>query len=139
MHRAHFPNVTAEPRPLPGRTLWMLAEPAMGNASRLSMCVIRVQPGETVHPAHSHPGAEELIYILKGEGEAFALSSARGRQFHPLNQGTAIVFLEDDVHMIRNKGTDVMEVACFFSPACTPETYRVFDTVRWGDEKLPTS
>ena len=137
MHRAHFPNVTAEPRQLPGRTLWMLAEPEMGNASRLSMCVIRVQPGETVHPAHSHPGAEELIYILKGEGEAFALSAARGRQFHPLNQGTAIVFLEDDVHMIRNKGAEPMEVACFFSPACTPETYRVYDTVRWGDEKLP--
>jgi hypothetical protein len=32
-----------------------------------------------------------------------------------------------------------MEVACFFSPACTPETYRVFDTVRWGDEKYPAS
>jgi len=53
----------------PGRYMRWLANEEHLNASNLSACVIRVLPGETVRPAHSHPLGEELIYIIKGSGK----------------------------------------------------------------------
>ena len=53
---------------LPGRRLRWLVNGGGIPAQHASMCVIRVAPGETVRPAHSHPDGEEVIYILSGAG-----------------------------------------------------------------------
>ena len=53
---------------LPGRDLrWLVTQESTG-AKHCTMCVIEVQPGQTVRPAHSHPNSEEVIYILQGSG-----------------------------------------------------------------------
>ncbi len=49
---------------LPGRMLRWVVTPENANAHHCSMCVIEVQPGQTVKPAHSHPQGEEIIYLL---------------------------------------------------------------------------
>lgn len=56
---------------LPGRMLrWVVTKENI-NAQNCSMCVIEVQPGQTVKPAHSHPHGEEIIYLLSGSGRVW--------------------------------------------------------------------
>ena len=56
---------------LPGRMLrWVVTKENI-NAQNCSMCVIEVQPGQTVKPAHSHPHGEEVIYLLSGSGRVW--------------------------------------------------------------------
>ncbi len=124
-----------EPLDLPGRKMWMMASPKQGNAQKLSMCVIRIQPGETVNPAHCHPETEELVYVLNGEVEFYALNDGK-KNIQRLKQGDAVVFQECDVHMTRNVSEKPVELACFFSPASTPDTYRVYENVQYGDDSL---
>ena len=51
-----------------GRLRWVVTKENT-NAQHCTMCVIQVQPGETVRPAHSHPNGEEVIYIVQGSGK----------------------------------------------------------------------
>ena len=53
---------------LPGRYMRWLISPKKSKAENFSVCIIRVPANQTVHPAHSHPCEEEVIYILKGKG-----------------------------------------------------------------------
>ena len=64
IHESDVPEIEQ-----PGRSMRWLVHPDALRAANLSFCVIRVQPGETVRPAHSHPHSEELIYILSGHGK----------------------------------------------------------------------
>jgi len=43
---------------LPGRMLRWVVTKDTTDARQCSMCVIEVQPGQTVKPAHSHPRAK---------------------------------------------------------------------------------
>ena len=63
IHESDVPEVQH-----PGRSMRWLANEDSLQANNLSCCVIRVQPGEAVRPAHSHPKSEELIYIMSGHG-----------------------------------------------------------------------
>lgn len=49
---------------LPGRLMRWLFPPKKKKAKNISACVIKVPSGQTVHPAHSHPNEEELIYLI---------------------------------------------------------------------------
>ena len=51
------------------------------------MCVIRVEPGETVRPAHSHPNGEEVIYVVKGSGRVMVEGEVA-----PVQAGSAVLF-----------------------------------------------
>ena len=53
---------------LPGRHLRWLVNRELLHAQHLSVCVVRIAPGETVKPAHSHPNGEEVVYIIHGCG-----------------------------------------------------------------------
>jgi len=122
-----------DPISLPGRDMWMMASPKLGNAEKLSMNVVRIKPGETVHPAHSHPGAEEFIYVLNGEVEIFVLNNGKNEKAR-LKKGDSVVLQENDIHMTRNISDEPVELACFFSPASTPDTYRMYENITVSDE-----
>jgi quercetin dioxygenase-like cupin family protein len=113
---------------LPGRHLRWLVTKERLNAERLSMCVIRVEPGQTVKPAHSHPNGEEVIYILSGSGRVYidgAIDSVRA--------GTAVLFPQGAIHMLQNTGIEEMKVACFFAPATDLSNYKFFEDVEFPD------
>ncbi len=110
----------------PGRSMrWLVNADAMA-ARNLSFCVIRVQPGETVRPAHSHPHSEELIYILSGHGKVMIED-----EVGEVRAGTAVLFEEGKVHMLRNTGDVEMKVACFFAPATSLDNYRTFEEIEF--------
>ena len=118
----------AEEYDLPGRYLKWLISPALTGAKHNSVCVIRVLPGSTVKPAHSHPEGEEVIYIIKGSGIVMVDGAIQ-----PVDEGTAVLFPVGSVHMLQNSGNVEMKVICFFSPPADLSTYKFYEDVEFPD------
>ena len=113
---------------LPGRMLrWVVTGETTG-AKQCSMCVIEVQPGQKVHPAHSHPNGEEVIYILSSTGRVWI-----DGEIGPVQPGTAVLFPQGKPHMLQNTGNAVMKVACFFAPATDLDNYVMFEDLGFQD------
>ena len=85
-----------------------------------------VLPGQTVQPAHCHPNGEELIYIISGTGKVYI----DGR-IYPLREGSAVLFEQGEIHMVRNSGAEEMKVACFFAPASNLDEYEYHPEVEF--------
>ena len=117
-----------EEHDLPGRYLKWLISPALTGAKHNSVCVIRVLPGRTVKPAHSHPEGEEVIYIIKGNGRVMV-----DGEIHTVDEGTAVLFPVGSVHMLQNSGDVEMKVICFFSPPADLSTYKFYKDVEFPD------
>jgi len=113
----------------PGRSMRWLVHPDALHADQLSFCVIRVAPGETVRPAHSHPHSEELIYIMTGHGKVMIEGDVG-----EVRAGSAVLFEQGKVHMLRNTGDEEMRVACFFAPPTGLDNYLTFEDVRFPEE-----
>jgi uncharacterized cupin superfamily protein len=109
---------------LPGRYMrWLVNAERLG-AQHLSVCTIRVAPGEKVRPAHAHPNGEELIYIIHGSGRVVV-----DGEVEAVKEGSAVLFPQGSVHMLQNTGGDDMKVICFFAPPSNLSTYKFFDDV----------
>jgi len=118
----------AEELGLPGRHLrWLVSKDAV-KAQNCSACVIRLDPGEKVTPAHSHPNGEEVIYIIRGSGRVLVAGDVR-----PVTAGTAVLFPQGAVHMLHNTGSEEMKVVCFFSPATGLDNYQMHEGVDFPD------
>lgn len=124
IHETDVPEVQQ-----PGRMMRWLVHPEALQAKNLSFCVIRVAPGETVRPAHSHPHSEELIYILTGSGKVMIEG-----EVGDVRAGTAVLFEEGKVHMLRNTSSEEMKVACFFAPSTSLDNYLTFEDVPFPGE-----
>ncbi len=112
----------------PGRFMrWLVSEESM-KANNLSVCVIRVMPGETVRPAHSHPKSEELIYIMSGNGKVMIEG-----EVGEVKTGSAILFEQGKVHMLKNTGEVEMKVICFFAPATSLDNYKMFEDISFPE------
>lgn len=113
----------------PGRFMRWLANIDSLPAKNLSVCIIRVLPGESVRPAHSHPQSEELIYIINGNGKVMIED-----EVGEVSTGSAILFEQGKVHMLKNTGDVEMKVICFFAPATNFNNYKIFADVSFpGD------
>jgi len=111
---------------LPGRQLrWLVNAERLG-AKHLSVCVIRVAPGGTVKPAHSHPNGEECIYIIRGSGRVMVDGAVE-----PVTEGTAVLFPRGSVHMLQNTGNEEMKVVCSFAPPSDLSNYKFFEEVEF--------
>ncbi len=123
IHETEVPEIEQ-----PGRFMrWIVNEDSM-KAKNLSVCVIRVLPGETVRPAHSHPNSEELIYIMTGSGKVMIEG-----EVGEVRAGSAILFEQGKVHMLRNSGDIEMKVICFFAPATTLDNYKTFENISFPE------
>ena len=113
---------------LPGRMLRWVVTKETTDAKQCSMCVIEVQPGSTVKPAHSHPNGEEVIYLLSGSGRVWI-----DGEIGNVEQGCAVLFPQGKIHMLQNTSDEVMKVACFFAPATDLENYKFFDEIEFPE------
>jgi quercetin dioxygenase-like cupin family protein len=109
---------------LPGRMLRWVVTKQNTQAEHCTMCVIEVQPGQTVRPAHSHPNGEEVIYIVRGSGRVMIDGVVES-----VKEGFAVLFPQGSVHMLQNTGDEEMKVACFFAPPSDLTTYRFFEDI----------
>lgn len=116
---------------VPGRFLrWIVSKDDGLDSEFCSCCIMRVAPGQTVKPAHSHPDGEELIYVIKGNGNVYVDGLIR-----PINEGTAVLFERGSVHIVRNSYDGEMKVICFFAPATNLSEYRFYPEVTFEDGK----
>lgn len=123
IHESDVPEVQH-----PGRSMrWLVNEDSL-QAKNLSVCVIRVQPGEAVRPAHSHPKSEELIYIMSGNGKVMIEG-----EVGEVRTGSAILFEQGKVHMLKNTGDVEMKVICFFAPATNIDNYKMFEEIEFPE------
>jgi mannose-6-phosphate isomerase-like protein (cupin superfamily) len=111
---------------LPGRYLRWLISPVLTGAKYNSVCVIRVLPGSTVKPAHSHPEGEEVIYVIKGSGRVMV-----DGEIQTVEEGTAVLFPEGSVHMLQNTGGEEMKVICFYAPPADLSMYKFHEDVEF--------
>ena len=111
---------------LPGRRLRWLVNRELLNARHLSVCVVRIAPGQTVKPAHSHPNGEEVVYIIRGCGRV-VVDGVVGE----VKEGTAILFPQGSVHMLQNNGSEEMKAICFYAPPSDLSTYKFFEDVEF--------
>lgn len=106
-------------RRAPNRTIYEYVSAAACGAEGVTLRIVEMDPPERSGPRspHTHP-YEETIYILEGEGEAWV----EGRTY-PVRQGEALLLAANHRHMLRNTGTGVLKLACFFpSPEIDSDT-----------------
>jgi len=90
----------------------MLSEPAVTGAHRHSFGVVELAPGSG-HDRHNHPGTEEVIYVVEGEGQQMVDDQPP----IPVGPG-ACIFIPDDVyHSTLNTGSVPMRLVVVYSPA----------------------
>ena len=117
---------------VPGRYLrWVVDGGVSGLDGKFcSCCIMRVEPGQTVNPAHCHPDGEEMLYIIRGEGKVYIDGI-----IYPFKEGSVVMFEKGKIHMVRNSGTEELKVACFFAPASNLDEYEFHPEVDFDGGK----
>jgi len=89
-----------------------LSEPAVTGAKGFSFGIVDLAEGKG-HARHNHPGAEEIIYVVSGEGEQMV----DDRPPVKVNAGSSIFIPADVYHSTLNTGTESLKLIVVYSPA----------------------
>lgn len=121
-----FHEDEAEEKDLPGRRLRWLVRPDTTGTEHCAVNMVRLAKGAIVTPAHSHQKSEEVIYVIRGEGEVLL-----DGKVYPLREGSVAVFPKQSIHMLRNTGTSEMKVICFFAPPTDTTEYTFHESIKF--------
>ncbi|MGI6189466.1 MAG: cupin domain-containing protein [Clostridiales bacterium] len=109
---------------LPGRDLgWIFKDESM-KQDNWSMCYIEVMPRENVRPAHAHPDADEIVYIVEGKGQVLI-----GEQIYDVCKGSVILFPKNVPHMLKNTRDEKLRAICFYAPSTDYSKYKFFEDI----------
>ena len=89
----------------------MLCDGVHTGARQLSFGIVESKPGGS-HALHCHPAAEEVIYVLCGDGELLT----SGRPPLPITSGAMIFIPPGCLHATLNTGKDFMRVIIVYAP-----------------------
>jgi oxalate decarboxylase/phosphoglucose isomerase-like protein (cupin superfamily) len=89
-----------------------LSEPAVTDATGFSFGVVDLAPGKG-HARHNHPGSEEIIYVVAGEGEQMVDDQPPVK----VGPGSSIYIPADVYHSTLNTGNQPMQLIVVYSPA----------------------
>ena len=90
--------------------------PEVNGASRFSGGVVDLPIGEG-HARHNHPGAEEIIFIISGEGEQMVEDESGNPITRKVGPGCTIYVPESRFHSTKNTGSAPMRLFVVYSPA----------------------
>src|SRR4051812_25816936 len=83
-------------------TIKWLSEPRVTNTERFTMGVVLLQPGKG-HARHNHPGTEEILYVVSGEGKQ--MIDIDGEKWEPVVGAGDLVHIPPDIfHATINTG-----------------------------------
>lgn len=97
--------------------------PAVNGAKNFSAAVVTVPPGQG-HARHNHPGAEEIIFILKGAGEQMVEDEAGNPHVEQVGAGCTVFIPESRYHSTLNTGSEEMQIFVVYSPAGPEEVLK---------------
>jgi oxalate decarboxylase/phosphoglucose isomerase-like protein (cupin superfamily) len=89
-----------------------LSEPAVTGANRFSFGIVELAQGKG-HARHNHPGAEEIIYVVSGQGEQMV----DDRPPVKVGVGSSIYIPADVYHSTVNTGWETLKLIVVYSPA----------------------
>ena len=90
----------------------ILSEPTVTSAERFSFGMVVLAPGKG-HERHNHPGSEEIIYVMSGEGEQMVDDQP---PIH-VRPGASIYIPADVYHSTLNTGWEPLRLLVVYSPA----------------------
>jgi oxalate decarboxylase/phosphoglucose isomerase-like protein (cupin superfamily) len=90
--------------------------PGVNGAKQFSAAVVTVPPGQG-HARHNHPGSEEIIFILAGEGEQMVEDEDGKPHTETVRTGCSVFIPESRFHSTLNTGEGEMQIFVVYSPA----------------------
>lgn len=93
-----------------GATKWLVS-PSTTPGARLTFGEVLVLPGKG-HERHNHPDAEEILYVLSGEGEQMV---ADGEPF-PVRAGDVLYIPAGVYHSTLNTDWEPMRLIALYNP-----------------------
>lgn len=95
--------------------LALTCAPEVNGAAQFSAGVVFVPPGQG-HSRHNHPGAEEIIFIIKGTGTQMVEAEDGTPETRTVGPGCTVFIPESRFHSTQNTGTEPMEIFVVYSP-----------------------
>ncbi len=102
---------------LTGRDFHYVLGPLNSASKNFAFGIADFRPGEEM-PAHTHDAQEEIVYVLRGEGE-FVTPQGNG----PMTPGVGIFIPPGLPHRIVVHGNQVLTTVSVFSPPVVPGAY----------------
>ena len=90
--------------------------PEVNGAKTFSGGVVDLPAGQG-HARHNHPGAEEIIFVISGNGEQMVEDEAGNPIVRKVGPGTTVFIPESRFHSTLNSGTGPMQLFVVYSPA----------------------
>lgn len=90
--------------------------PEVNGAKQFSGGVVDLGPGQG-HSRHNHPGAEEIIFVVSGEGEQMVEDETGAPVTRQVGPGTTVFVPESRFHSTLNTGSGPMRLFVVYSPA----------------------
>jgi oxalate decarboxylase/phosphoglucose isomerase-like protein (cupin superfamily) len=90
--------------------------PDTNGASRFSGGVVNLPSGQG-HTRHNHPGAEEIIFVIAGEGQQMVEDEFGNPIIAEVRPGCTIYVPESRFHSTKNTGAGPMQLFVIYSPA----------------------
>ncbi|MEP7240643.1 MAG: cupin domain-containing protein, partial [Devosia sp.] len=78
--------------------------------------VVDLPPGQG-HSRHNHPGAEEIIYVISGDGEQMVEDEAGTPVTRKVGPGMTVFVPNSRFHSTLNTGAGPMQLFVVYSPA----------------------
>ena len=96
--------------------LSMTVAPETNGARRFSGGVVDLPSGQG-HTRHNHPGAEEIIFVISGEGEQMVEDPDGNPVVQKVSAGCTVFVPESRFHSTLNTGPGPMQLFVVYSPA----------------------
>lgn len=95
-----------------GNIKW-LSEPRVTATDRFSAGVVILEPGKG-HARHNHPGVEEILYVVSGQGNQMIDLGAE--RWEPIAAGDLVHIPPDIYHSTVNSGWEPLKLIAIYSP-----------------------
>ena len=90
--------------------------PEVNGAKTFSGGVVDLPPGEG-HSRHNHPGSEEIIFVISGEGEQMVEDVDGNPIVQRVGPGCTVFVPDSRFHSTLNTGSQPMQLFVVYSPA----------------------
>jgi len=95
-----------------GTIKWM-SEPRVTATSGFTMGVVLLEPGKG-HVRHNHPGSEEILYVVCGQGRQ--MIDINGERWQPISPGDLVHIPADIFHATINTGWEPLKMIAVYCP-----------------------
>ena len=97
--------------------------PDVNGASRFSGGVVNLPSGQG-HTRHNHPGAEEIIFVISGEGQQMVEDELGNPIVAEVRPGCTVYVPESRFHSTKNTGSGAMQLFVVYSPTGPEQALR---------------